>query len=54
MLRQSGVIVIPKAVKLEHVRENAASTDVSLTSDDLRRLEKKFPPPNEKQPLASY
>jgi diketogulonate reductase-like aldo/keto reductase len=46
VLRQSGVVAIPKASNLEHVRANAAALDVKLDSSDLAALEQAFPPPN--------
>jgi diketogulonate reductase-like aldo/keto reductase len=46
VLRQPGVVAIPKASNLEHVRANAAALDVKLDSSDLAALEQAFPPPN--------
>ncbi|MDB5767171.1 MAG: oxidoreductase, partial [Collimonas fungivorans] len=43
--RQEQVIVIPKAVAPEHVRENRAALDVALTAQDLAELDQAFPPP---------
>jgi len=54
LLRQPDVIVIPKASKLEHVRENARSVEVELTKEDLQDLDKEFPAPHSKQPLAMF
>jgi diketogulonate reductase-like aldo/keto reductase len=51
-LLHKGVVVIPKAVKPEHVRENRAVTDIKLSSEDLAALDKSFPPPTSKVPLA--
>jgi diketogulonate reductase-like aldo/keto reductase len=45
LLRQKGMIVIPKAVKPEHVRENRAALDVHLSATDLAELDRAFPPP---------
>lgn len=50
-IRSNDVIAIPKAVQLEHVKENAASASIELTSEDLKRLEKIFPAPQKKMPL---
>ncbi|MBM3592826.1 MAG: aldo/keto reductase [Alphaproteobacteria bacterium] len=51
-LRQPGVVSIPKAAKLAHVRENAAAREIVLTEDDLAALDAAFPPPKRKRPLA--
>src|SRR5437016_7506563 len=45
LLRQDGMIVIPKATKPEHVRENRGALDLTLTADDLAALDRAFPPP---------
>ncbi len=45
LLRQDGVIVIPKATALAHVEEDIGALDVKLTADDLALLDKSFPPP---------
>ena len=50
-LLHQGVVVIPKAARLEHVRENRASLDLRLEDDDLERLDRAFPPPRSKVPL---
>ena len=51
MLRQDGMIAIPKAASEKHVRENRAAVDVVLSSDDLAELDKAFPPPKRKRSL---
>lgn len=51
LLRQNGLIVIPRAGTPEHVRENRAALDVRLTKKDLAELDRAFPPPTEKRPL---
>ena len=51
LLGQEGVIVIPKAATLEHVRENRAATGLRLTDTDLAELDRAFPPPKTKKPL---
>jgi diketogulonate reductase-like aldo/keto reductase len=45
VLRQPGVITIPKAVKPEHVRTNMKALEVKLDADDLKALDAAFPPP---------
>jgi diketogulonate reductase-like aldo/keto reductase len=54
LLRQDGVVVIPKAVRPQHVRENRAALDLSplLTSEDLAQLDAGFPAPRRRRPLA--
>jgi diketogulonate reductase-like aldo/keto reductase len=51
VLRQPGVITIPKATKEQHVRDNARSIEVKLTSDDLADLDREFPAPKSKKSL---
>jgi diketogulonate reductase-like aldo/keto reductase len=53
VLRQEGVIAIPKASKLEHVRENRAAHDMRLIPADLLELDHAFPPPSAKSPLVT-
>src|SRR5438067_4002699 len=45
LLRQDGTMVIPKATRQEHVRENRGALDLRLTADDLAALDRAFPPP---------
>ena len=52
VLRQDGVIAIPKAGDPAHLRENAAAVDITLTDQDLAELDAAFPPPRRKQALA--
>ena len=52
VLRQPGVIAIPKASDKEHVRQNRACLDITLADTDLKELDAAFPPPRRKQPLA--
>lgn len=51
LLRQKGVIAIPKAGTAAHVEENRAALDLQLSEDDLSELDQAFPPPRRKQPL---
>jgi len=46
VLRQEGVIAIPKASTPAHVRENRAALDLQLTAEDLEELDDMFPPPD--------
>ncbi|HEX8310578.1 MAG TPA: aldo/keto reductase [Chthoniobacteraceae bacterium] len=50
-LRQPGVIAIPKASNLDHLRENAAAASIKLTVDDLAAIDAAFAPPDKKRPL---
>jgi diketogulonate reductase-like aldo/keto reductase len=52
LLRQDGMIVIPKATRLEHVRENRGALDLELTDADLTALDRAFPPPKGRTPLG--
>jgi diketogulonate reductase-like aldo/keto reductase len=51
VLRIDSVIAIPRASKLEHVRENRQALEVRLTAEDLSALDEAFPPPVGKVPL---
>jgi diketogulonate reductase-like aldo/keto reductase len=53
LLRQKNVMVIPKAGSEAHVRENYGALAVRLTTDDLAALDRAFPAPQRKKPLAS-
>src|SRR3954453_13318166 len=52
LLRQDGMIVIPKATKLDHVRETRPAADLLLTEDHLGALDRAFPPPASRTPLG--
>jgi diketogulonate reductase-like aldo/keto reductase len=52
LLRQEGTIVIPKASRPEHVRENRGAFDIALTEEDLTALDRAFPPPKGKSSLG--
>jgi diketogulonate reductase-like aldo/keto reductase len=51
VLRQEGIIAIPKAGSPEHVQENRDALNIQLTSEDLALLDELFPPPRKKIPL---
>ena len=53
VLRQEGVIAIPKAGTPEHVREDYDALEIKLTREDLHELDEAFPPPTEPQPLET-
>jgi diketogulonate reductase-like aldo/keto reductase len=50
-LLHQQVIVIPKSGTPKHVEENRLALDISLTEEDLRKLDQAFPPPRKKVPL---
>jgi diketogulonate reductase-like aldo/keto reductase len=52
LLRQDGMIVIPKASRQEHVRENLGALDLKLGGDDLADLDRAFPPPRGRTSLG--
>jgi len=51
VLRHPGVIAIPKASNAQHVRDNARSIRIELTSQDLGELDQEFPPPKSRKSL---
>jgi diketogulonate reductase-like aldo/keto reductase len=51
VLRQPGVIAIPKASNDRHVRDNARSVDMRLTKENLAELDQEFPPPKSRKSL---
>lgn len=51
IVRQEGVIAIPKAGRVDRVRENRGALEVRLAPDDLRAIDEAFPPPSGKTPL---
>jgi len=53
VIREPGVVAIPKAAHAAHVRDNAGAAGVRLTKRDLEELDASFAPPAEKLPLAT-
>ncbi|WP_426050819.1 aldo/keto reductase [Brevundimonas sp. SL161] len=51
VLRQEGIIAIPKASTVAHVEANAAALEIELDHEDLEALDRAFPPPSTAQPL---
>lgn len=51
-IRLPGVAAIPKAARPEHVRDNAGALRLRLTPEDLAEIDREFPPPAGKLPLA--
>jgi diketogulonate reductase-like aldo/keto reductase len=51
-IARPGVMALPKAVRAEHLRENLAAADVALDAAALATLDRLFPAPRRKRPLA--
>lgn len=54
LLQKQEVIVIAKASKIEHVRQNREALDVHLTIRDLEALDQAYPPPRRPTPLKVH
>jgi len=52
VLSRPGVIAIPKASDVGHVRENAAAANLKLTAEDFELIDRHFAPPKRKQRLS--
>ena len=52
LMAKPGVMVIPKAVREAHLRENFAAREWVLTPDDIAAIDKHFPSPRRKSALA--
>jgi len=52
LMAQPGVMVIPKAVRETHLRENFAAAALTLSDADRAAIERCFPAPRSKSPLA--
>ncbi len=52
VISHNGVLAIPKAGSLMHVKENAGATDITLSNEEIAEMEKAFPAPGHKTPLA--
>ncbi|MFE5321683.1 aldo/keto reductase [Paenibacillus sp. NPDC056579] len=50
-IQNDDVLAIPKASTEEHVRQNAAVSEIDFTQNDLNRLDAVFPKPSRKVPL---
>lgn len=51
VIRQPGVIAIPKAANVAHVEQNAAALNMTLSDEELMLLDSVFPAPAGKTPL---
>lgn len=52
-IRDGSVISIPKTARRDRLAALAAAGSLKLSADDLSQLDKAFPPPRKKQPLAT-
>lgn len=51
VIREPGVIAIPKAASVAHLKEDRGAADLTLSARDLEELEESFPPPDDREPL---
>lgn len=51
LLKQPGIIAIPKSSSPERVEENAGALTLDVSAEDWAALDAAFPPPRRKQPL---
>ncbi|WP_226569980.1 aldo/keto reductase [Mangrovibacter yixingensis] len=51
VIRQPGVMAIPKASSVEHVHQNAQAASIVLTKEQCELLDSFFAPPEHKMPL---
>lgn len=51
VIRQQGVVAIPKASSITHVQQNAAALNIQLTNDELAIIDRAFPAPQHKTAL---
>ena len=52
VLSKPNMMAIPKAVREQHLLENFAAADLKLGDSELQELDRYFPPPKRKAPLA--
>jgi len=52
VLREPGVMAIPKASSAAHIAENAAAANIQLDAEDLALIDAAFPAPKRKQHLS--
>lgn len=52
VLRIGNVLAIPKSSSPKHAEENVAAGNIKLSDDELLALQKEFPSPTKKEPLA--
>ena len=54
VLRLEDFAAMPKAVCFDHIEENYAVRQISLTEEDIEQLSRSFPSPKEKIPMEKY
>ena len=54
VLRLEDFAAMPKAVGFEHIEENYAVKEITLTEEDIEQLSRSFPAPTEKVPMEKY
>lgn len=54
VMQQPDVLAIPKSSSSKHLLSNLKALDIELTPEDLQILEKAYPKPEHKEPLAIY
>jgi diketogulonate reductase-like aldo/keto reductase len=52
VLSNPGVIAIPKALQAAHLRDNLAAAAATLSPETLAEIDRAFPPPKRRKPLA--
>ncbi|MRN06930.1 aldo/keto reductase [Lactobacillus sp. 0.1XD8-4] len=52
VLRVGNVLAIPQSANPQHARENVEAGKIELSDDELLALQKEFPSPTTKEPLA--
>jgi len=50
-LREPDVMAIPKSVDPKRIEENLAAAQLQLSGEELRLIDRAFPPPDSKRPL---
>ena len=51
VIRQEGVVAIPRTGSPAHVRENVGALAIKLSPRDLEEIDRAFPPPKRKRSL---
>lgn len=54
VMRNPGMIAIPKAGCIKHVEENYKSISLELTTEDIEKLDNVFLPPTRKMPFVGW
>lgn len=54
VMRNPGIIAIPKAGSVKHVEENFKSLTLELTALEMKQLDNVFPPPTKKMPFVGW